>query len=411
MMRNSVITLIALLFAFSAMADGQYSVAPRMNIYSHADDNLLLGSATAIQTWGTDTGLSFDMKRQSERLTTDLAPRVNLRRFVVNSGFDADEYGARLNNMWKDERFSLGLDVGYLRDSTLITEATDSGLTNDVVNRDSIDVTPTLVWLVNDRWQAQFSMSYNDISYANGATTGLLDYRYLMGSSTVTYACDATTQIFSTLFSSDFDVPIIGNHTRTYGVEMGMTKILTETISVTGAVGYVSSDIESVEQRLQLISKPPPPHLGVIEVPVSTNSTGPIANFSLQKQLATSSLAKLDYSRQLSPGGRGAQTIADHIAVRTDLKLKGNWLLTLSGSHDMRNSEGGVTVSDTDRDYTEGRTTLSYKLAREWTVSGFYRFAYRKNTGLSTASASGHGIALTIEYNGLERPLSFINGL
>ena len=409
-MRRPAVIVATLLFARTGLADSEYSIAPRMGIIGHADDNLLLASRNGIETGGADTSLSFDLNRQTESLKSDLVPRVNLRRFIVDSGFDADEYGVSLNNDWRGELFAVGLKVGYLHDSTLITEAPDTGLSKDVVDRDSINAEPTLTWFVNDRLQAQFSISFNDITYANSAT-GLLDYRYWVGSTTATYSCNETTQLFATFFTSDFDVPLIGNHTRTYGVQTGMAKLITPTIRATGTVGYVTSDIASIERRLVLINNPPPPHLGVVDVSRSKNSMGPIADFSLQKQIAQSSVVKLNYSRQLSPGGRGSQTIADNISLRADLKLEPKLLLVLSGSHDMRNSEGGVIASDTDRDYTELRGTLTYELTREWEISGSYHFAHRQNTGLSTASADGNGIALTIEYNGQARPLSFMNGL
>ena len=409
-MRLAIVTLALSLCAQAVSAESQYFIAPRMSVLTTGDSNLLLGSRSPIETGNANTSLSFDLNRQSLGWKSDLIPRVNLRRFFVNSAFDADEYGVNFNNDWTGESVSVGLDVGYTSDSTLITEATDTGASNDVVGRDSIEVTPSLTWQMSERWQTQFSLLFNDISYASG-TSGLLGYRYVMGSSTASYTYNDTTQIFTTFFTSDFDVPEIGNHTRTYGTQLGMTKFLTPTIRVTGSAGYVWSTIDSLERRLGVVDAPPPPHIGIIDVPVSANATGPIANFSVQKQLSTVSLAKFDYSRQLSPGGRGTQTISDNMTLRADLKLRPDWLLILSGSHDMRTSEGGLFANDTDRDFTTLRGALRYAWTREWWVTGAYRFAFRQNTGLSTDFASGHAVSLTIEYNGLTRPISLLNGL
>ena len=66
--------------------------------------------------------------------------------------------------------------------------------------------------------------------------------------------------------------------------------------SVTASAGYVISDIDSIERTPMLVLDPPPPHFVIIEKNVTARSTGPIANFSLQKQLAQSSLAKFEYS-------------------------------------------------------------------------------------------------------------------
>ena len=395
------IALVLALVAQASLAQSLYTLAPRVGVTLRGDNNLLLGSRDKIVTGGADSAVSFDLNRQSSGWKSDLVPRVNLRRFVVDSGFDADEYGVNLYNDYTGEYLTAALDVGYSHDSTLITEATDTGLTRDVIARDGIDVSPSITWLMNERWQTQFSFNFNDTSYASTAS-GLLDYRYLLGSSQVSYTYDDTTQLFTTFFVSDFDVPFttffvsdfdvpsIGNHTRTYGLQAGMTKVLTPTIRVTGSAGYVISDIDKN---------------------ITARSTGPIANFTLQKQLALSSFAKFEYSRQLSPGGRGTQTISDRMALRADLKLKQDWLLILMGSHDMRTSQGGLFASDSDRDYTELRGALRYEISREWSTTGAYRFAFRQNTGLSTDSASGHAVTLSIEYNGLPRAIPSLNGL
>lgn len=404
------IALVLALVAQASLAQSLYTLAPRVGVTLRGDNNLLLGSRDKIVTGGADSAVSFDLNRQSSGWKSDLVPRVNLRRFVVDSGFDADEYGVNLYNDYTGEYLTAALDVGYSHDSTLITEATDTGLTRDVIARDGIDVSPSITWLMNERWQTQFSFNFNDTSYASTAS-GLLDYRYLLGSSQVSYTYDDTTQLFTTFFVSDFDVPSIGNHTRTYGLQAGMTKVLTPTIRVTGSAGYVISDIDSIERSFALVNTPPPPHIVPVDKNITARSTGPIANFTVQKQLALSSFAKFEYSRQLSPGGRGTQTISDRMALRADLKLKQDWLLILMGSHDMRTSQGGLFASDSDRDYTELRGALRYEISREWSTTGAYRFAFRQNTGLSTDSASGHAVTLSIEYNGLPRAIPSLNGL
>ena len=409
-MGHRIITIVFLLVTQVSLAQPFYTIAPRIGVNLRGDNNLLLGSRDKILTGGADTSVSFDLNRQSAGWRSDLVPRVNLRRFVVDSGFDADEYGVNLNNDYTGEYLTAALDFGYTRDSTLITEATDTGVSRDVIMRQSIDVSPSVTWLINDRWQNQFSFLYNNTSYGSTAS-GLVDYRYLMGSSQASYAYDDTTQLFTTFFVTDFEVASISNHTRTYGLQAGMTKVLTPTVRVTGSAGYVISDIDSIERSFELVTNPPPPQFVLVEKNVTAQATGPIANFTLQKQLALSSLAKFEYSRQLSPGGRGTQTISDHFSLRADLKLKQNWLLILSGSQDMRTSVGGLFPGDADRDFAELRGSLRYDINREWSTTGAYRFAYRKNTGLFQDAAGGHAVTLNIEYNGLPRVISSLNGL
>jgi len=405
------ITMVVLLLVGQAsVAQPLYTIAPRIGVNLRGDNNLLLGSRNKLLTGGADTSVSFNLSRQSLGWKSDLAPRVNLRRFVVASGFDADEYGVNFNNDYTGEYLLAALDFGFTRDSTLITEATDTGVSRDVIMRQSIDVSPSLTWLINDRWQNQFSFLFNDTSYASTAS-GLLDYRYVMGSSQLSYNFDDTTQMFTTFFVTDFNVASISNHTRTYGLQAGMTKFWTPTIRATGSAGYVISDIDSVERSFELVTNPPPPRFELVEKNVTAQATGPIANFSLQKQLALSSLAKFEYSRQLSPGGRGVLTIADHFSLRVDLKLRPNWLLILSGAQDMRSSVGDALVGDADRDFTELRGSLRYDINREWSTTGAYRFAYRRNNGLTADTASGHAVTLNIEYNGLPKALSSLNGL
>lgn len=387
-----------------------FTWTPRAQTQMRLSDNIRSSATDPESAWGFDTGAGVGLRAETETLTTDLIPRFNLVRFVVGDNLDADEYSVTFNNDWTQEIYSAALDFSYARDSTLTTEETELGRINDVVDRDSIELRPSVSWAINDRWAAQGSFLFNDVSYIDAENTGFSDYQYMQASTGLTHTWDSTTLIFGTVFVSDFEVPDSSSTTRSYGGQAGITKQLSPTFEATGAVGYISSNIEFVEQQLAVVFDPLPRFI-VLNIPNEVTASGPIATVSLRKSFETIS-TQFDYTRQVSPSGRGAQSTSDRIEFHADKRMTERFTLAFNGYLEMRATEGdqqtaglGQSVA-LDRDLTELRGTARYQLTRDWVLSASYAFRHRKSTRTDQGvTADSNGVYLAIIFNGLAQPL------
>lgn len=398
-------TVISIAVMYPTAQAMDFTWAPQAKTMMRLDDNIRGASANEESAWGFDVGAGLNLQGQSDTVTSKLAPRFNLRRFIVGNNLDADEYFVDFNNQWTHETLQTGVDFSYARDSTLTTEATDTGRVEDVKNRNSINLRPNASWAISDRYTAQVSFLFNDVSYVDAANTGLVDYQYLQGNTGLTYVLDQTTQVFGNFFVSDFKTPSIGGKTRTYGGQAGVTKILTPTFDISAALGYISSDIGFTERQLALVFDPLP-RIVVVSSAQEVNATGAIANVSLHKKFE-STVARFDYTRQVSPTGRGAQGSSDTLDLQIDRKVNDRFGLHFEGSQDMRTTQGGQISSVLDRDLITLAGGVRYRLTERWTLSARYAFNHRSfnQTQGNAISADSNSIFLTVDFNGLNQPL------
>ena len=408
-----VIALVNLLLIGTAQAT-DFSYTPSARTMMRADSNVRGGSTKQESAWGFEMGGGTTLRAQNDEWLSELIPNVNIRRFPIGNNLDSDGYSVAFNNDWKRPGYVAGLDFSYSRDSTLGAETTETGIKNDVIDRDSIQLQPSATWFATDRLSLQGSFLFSDISFLKAGNTGFVDYRYLQGSAGANYLWQDDLQVFANFFVSDFSVPSLSTKTRSYGGQTGATWKWDQSLEITGAMGWISSDVEFLNQQLVVLFVPPPPHFAVISTPETTNTSGPIASATIRKNFETVT-AKLDYSRQVSPSGRGVQSSADRIYGTIGKKFSNRLALEFDGLYEMRELQAqditaNASALDLNHDYTELRGIVRYRFAPEWTISATYRFAHSIGTNVGNSTAvNGHSVYLVVDFNGL--PKMFWNGL
>lgn len=387
------------------------------NVRGVSDRNVRQNAEAA---WGFDTGGGVNLKAQSETLTSELLPRFNFRRFVIGDNLDADEYQVAFNNDWLQERYALGLDVSYIRDSTLTNEFDETGAFRvDVTNRDSVLLNPTAIWFMNDRTAVNGGFFYNDVSYVDAEGTGFVDYEYKQGTAGINHRWRDNATVFGNFYLSEFQAADDGNRlngnqeskTRSYSGMAGMTWQWDPTLETTGAVGWIASDLEFFDTALALVLTPAPA-IVVLSTPAEASASGPLAQVNIRKTFDTL-VARFDYSRQVSPSGRGSQSRADRLALNVEKRLSPQFSLVFVGTYDIRSTEaenigaGAGTAAVLNRDYAELLGSVRYRINQEWSVSATYRHGYRQSTNLNfSQSAHTNVFLLAVNFNGLPNPFN-----
>ncbi len=377
------------------------------------DDNIRGSSVHGEGAVGFDMGGGVALKARDDSFTSELAPRFNLRRFQIGENLDADEYSVAFNNSLIGSAHSLGLDFSYGRDSTLTTESTDSGLRNDVTDRDSITLQPKFAWVLSQNTVISSSFLFNDVSYLDAEATGYVDYKYYQVSLGVTHEWNEEVGFFANSYLSEFKVPEDESKTTGYSVTGGVNWKPLIDWAFTGAIGWNYSDIEFVRRTFGVVIDPLP-RIALISTPASAFSQGPIANVAITKKFDLAE-ARLDYSRQVSPSGRGAQSTADRIALTLDRQLTENLQASFVGYTEMRTVQEEESIGlfnsrirDLNRDYSELRGIVRYKWSETISLVGTYRFSHRKNTNQNSSdTADVNTLYFSIEYSGLPRDISW----
>lgn len=391
-----------------------FSWYPIARVGMRYDDNVLGQPKNAQDALGFDTGGSVSFKADSETWNSALTPRFNIRRFAVGDNLDAEEYSVDFKNQMTRERWSAGLSVRYAQDSTLSSEVTNLGVRNAVTDRDTLSVDPTLSYAFSDRTTLQAAFGYQDVSFSGGLQTGYIGYQYMMGSFTLTHAVNEMDKFFASPFVSDFRVPEVNSHSRTYGGQAGYQKFFTPTFDVTAALGFESSEVQFDNQspdltRPVLLFDRRTGQLFTIFPFVrtfsdQTSSDGLLVNVNIHKKFELTD-ANLEYARQVSPTARGAQEVTDIIDANATRLLTDRAKLHFYGSYVMGDSAAQVNIPNLTREQTYLQGGISYRLYERLTIDTSYWYAYRPGA-FGSGSVSQQGIYLYLTYDG--GPRSFV---
>lgn len=378
----------------------EWSARPQLRVGSRTTDNVLFSAEGAESAFGFDNGGGAVLKAESSSWSSILTPSFNFRRFLIGENLDADEYGVRSQHKAQPFDWIIAeFKADYIRDSTLTTELTDAGRQNDVANRDTVTLQPTLTFIVDEQTSLNLGFLYSDVSFDAVGNAGLVNFEFKQVNTGITRVVNDRLQVFVSGFVSQFDVVAVGSATRTYGAQSGLTFVYSPTFAFDLAGGYVKSDIDFQEQFLALVADPIP-RIAVLSRQSETTTSGPIASASFRKSFENGR-ARFDYSRRVSPSSRGAQTLEDDITLALYRDVTRRLLLGFRGGYNMRGAETQEfgSVADLDRDQALLSGTVSYLFTPNLTLSSEYRFVRQSFTGRTTDVYS-NALFITLSYNG-----------
>ena len=254
----------------------------------------------------------------------------------MGEDLDADEYGIRSDHQWKlSELLSATLKADYYQDSTLSTELTDVGRQNDVADRDTLTLQPGIIYQLDAKNAVNMGFAYTDVT--TDPKANLIDYTYSQASLGGTHSLSETMQVFLSGFVSWFDVPSVQSSTATYGLRTGVTWQWNEFTEIEGSIGYLSSDIDFIDQFFAIVADPAP-RIVLVKEARKASTSSPIAGFSISRSfeyLKTS----FQYSRQVSPTVRGQQSLEDSMSAGVDYQFSRELTAGISGQYNIRASQ------------------------------------------------------------------------
>lgn len=395
--RKLIWVVVAVQMNMSNLSATEYSVAPQLRATMRGEDNIRGETANPQSAFGFDVGGLMDFQAVNESLTSDLIPRVNFRRFVVADANDANEYGVAFNNDYIRDYYQAGVDFSYSHDSTLTTEASDSGgRVNTVAGRDGINIRPSVGYMLTDRLTALAGLLYNTVSYAETSGVDFVNYNYKQGNLGANYRWGEKAIVVVNGYVSQFNTGTGESKTRSYSGTAGITWHWSKSLETSGSVGWNQSEIHILEQ-------------GLPSTLVDVSAGGPLATATIQK-LFEYTILRLDYSRQVSPTGRGVQSEADRIELGLSRRVTERLICQLEGVYDMQSAElsdiqGSLAASSLNRDYMSASANFRYQLARDWVINSTYRFSHRTSGGGAANTSEGNSVFVSVEFSG--QPIQF----
>jgi hypothetical protein len=338
------------------------------------------------------------------------------RRYSGDEGLDSDNETFRLSSFYKMERNSFTLNASRMNDTTLAQEFEDSDVGFVTVQRVRRTETlqPRWTWYMTGRAQLQLSYQLSEVSYVDGKSDGLYDYRWRQASATWSYLLSPRSQFFLGANYSWYRAPDTSIHTfsivdlpsgptpvafsifevdsRTPSFNVGIGHAFSATMQGTLMIGRRKTSTEQTGMGCSLFI------IGVCFPHSQTiHDTGITFSGDLKKEFETLNITA-SVSRDIAASGAGVEIETDQFFLQANRPITARLDAKLIASGSKSRRIAGATTLDTNIKQYFLQPGLNWQWTREAEASLFYRYRHLQRESEDQA-AQGHTVSLSLAYN------------
>lgn len=192
----------------------EWLVAPTLRMATTYADNPRLLETGGASSAGALTELSARMQRRTERLDLVLQPRLYSVRARDDDSLASDDQYLDAQLGYVTERSQWSMAAGFVRDSTLTSEAASTGLVQSNRRHESLTVSGGPTWMLTERVNFSLQGYVLDSHYPDAGNTGLVDYQYRLASLGGGVAATESSTIRLTLQGAELVVTDLASRTR-----------------------------------------------------------------------------------------------------------------------------------------------------------------------------------------------------
>jgi len=392
---NVLIVHLLLATTCQAAQAAEWKIDPTLRFRAGYNDNIRLSANNEISSAEATFSPSavFSVATPTSGASGNVG--FDFRRFEADSNLNDNNSRLTLNTFHTLERTRLGLDLGFIKDTTLDSQLQATGIAFDRIRRQRLDASPNWTYSLDERTQISANYGYNDVKYKNAGNSGFVDFTSNSVQTSLTHVLSERATASITLSGSKSDSSNSVKSLNT-GLQGGASYRFSETLSGSLFVGIRRTQTD-FSRTAGLI----PTFDGntIIFVPVtediSNSNFGATFSAGATKTFLRAE-SSVSASRDISNDVNGQP-----IEV-TQLRWTGLYHFTeiLSGNLNLTfyNSQSNNTIgSGLNQNYYQIEPTFSWALQRFWNLSGSYR--YRKQTFDSTnKDAIQNAAYLTLTY-------------
>jgi len=387
---------ILLLAACAAGVDAaEWKIDPTIQFQVGYNDNIRLSiddEASSAEATLSPSAI-FSVETPTSGTSGNL--RFDFRRFEDDSNLDDNNVRFITDSYHRMERSELGLDLDFIKDTTLDSQLENTGLVLGRVTRHRVNVGPSWTYNFDERTQARFGYSYNDVRYNNTGETGYVNYHINSGQASLQRVLNERTVASITLShnqtSNDNQVD-----SKNTNLQAGGSYQFSETLSASLFAGVRRTQADFSQSSLI------PIFVGDIIIgfiplteDVSRSDWGNTFSGSLTKDFLrgqTSLSASRDISNDINGIPVEVTRLRWNNLYRFSETLSGNLNLEFYKSETNNNARNNL-----NRDYYQIEPRFNWDFEQFWRISGSYR--YRKQTYDNTSDdATQNAAYLTLIY-------------
>ena len=410
------VVVLALMLPAAASA-AEWALDPMVSGQVRFDDNLRMRVTDKLATTEVAIRPELAFFRATEVSEIRGEAALNFRRFdkddEVNK-LNTDDYFLKATSFYRTERQRWGLDLNFTKDTTLDSELEETGVVFSRVPRLIRALTPNWTYSLNERNNINLYYSYRQVRYDTGPVENyFFDYDNQVLSLGHRFSWTERTGFNTTLsvsrYHRDDDSYVSENGQFQIGVSHMFSERWSGQFTAGGrrtrntvkagvpiCLGYIMPGFFFGKPGSVCVDRDT-----LLEIPFeittkkdSTLSSGGVFSVGVQHRDETSSVA-VNVSRNIVPSARYGLILTD----RAGLDYEHSFSETLSASASLSWYSSNDTASDgdfLDREYIQFVPQLRWRLDRDWSLVGAYR--YREQRYARRDTARGNAAWLTLRY-------------
>lgn len=394
-MRTSIRKLIILLLlSVSSAHSAEWKIDPTLRLRTGYDDNIFLRIKDKVSSAEASFSPSaiFSVATPTSGVSGDV--RFDFRRYEADSNLDDNNSRIEVSSFHNLERTRLGLDLNFIKDTTLDSQLDTTGLAVGRVRRQSISASPNWRYNFNERTSLNASYNYNDVEYKNSGGTGFVNFTVNSAQASLIHVVNerATASFTLSRSSSDNDNDVESTNTN---IQASSTYRFSQTLSASLSVGARRTETD-FSQTSQV-----PIFVGdtIIFVPLTQDISNSSSGFTFSSKIAKTFLrgqTALSASRNISNDINGRPIETTRLGSTSQYRFSDT--LSTSLKLDAYNSTSENNIGQgLDRNYYTATPEFGWKFRKFWRLSGSYR--YRLQTfDSSSGEAKQNAAYLTLTY-------------
>ncbi|EGV18526.1 porin family protein [Thiocapsa marina] len=343
---------------------------PGLSLRLFYDDNVRLSSENPQGSFGGIAEAYGLLSHTSEISEISIRAAVDSSYYADVTELDSTDGALDIIYAYRMDRVELGLEAGFVYDSTLTSEEETTGLVQLNKRRSLFEIRPSMEYEVSERARVGAEVLLQDVSYEDVQDIVLSNYQFLRFGLNGHYDLSERTALIGRAIYDRYDAEQNADQSETYGAEVGFRYRVSERMVISGLAGGRSASATSDS----------PTQAG------SGRSTGPIFEFGLERDYEIGSIS-LGLQRSLLPSGRGTllDTTRANLVIARPITERATARLRASV---FRNRNPGGEVSLNDRDFFLISPGVRWRLAESTWVDLSYRFRMQSREVLDTDAES-----------------------
>ncbi len=392
MRTNAHLPLLVILTSCGATAQAaEWQIDPTLRFNAGYDDNLRLSTANEVSSAEATFSPSavFSAKTPTSGISGNV--RFDFRRFEDDSDLDDNNTRLDIQTFHDLERSRLGLDLGFIKDTTLDTQLEETGVAFDRVRRQSITASPNWRYTLSERSSLSANYSYRDVEYKDTSDARFVNYTLNSARTSLTRVMSEKTTAKLTLSGSrsnnDNDVESFN-----INLQAGGSFRFSNTLSASLFAGARRTETTLSNSRVLFLSGNDV--IGETQRDATSNSSGSTFDASITKTFLRGKI-DLSASRNISSDSNGQPIEVTRLSSYNLYRV--NETLTVTLDLSLYSSESGNNSINLNREYYQISPGFTWNLKKFWSLSGSYR--YRSQTfGDTKDDATQNAAYLTLTY-------------